>query len=101
MLLRLTPPDRVGEMFGLYGLVGKFSAVIGPLIYGIIVASLLSALDRGAYQVAIASLFVLLLIGIWILRGVPEDEPPARRHSWRQWTDDDRGGPPGSLDTGA
>ncbi len=75
MLLRLAPPDRVGEMFGLYGLVGKFSAVIGPLIYGIIVASLLSALDRGAYQVAIASLFVLLLIGIWILRGVPEDEP--------------------------
>jgi UMF1 family MFS transporter len=75
MLLLLTPPDRVGEMFGLYGLVGKFSAVIGPLIYGIIVASLLSALDRGAYQVAIASLFVLLLIGMWILRGVPEDEP--------------------------
>jgi len=75
MLLRLAPADRVGEMFGLYGLVGKFSAVIGPLIYGIIVASLLSALDRGAYQVAIASLFVLLLIGMWILRGVPEDEP--------------------------
>ena len=72
MLLRLTPPDRVGEMFGLYGLVGKFSAVIGPLIYGIIVATLLSSLGRGAYQVAIASLFVLLLVGIWILRGVPE-----------------------------
>ena len=71
MLLRLTPPDRVGEMFGLYGLVGKFSAVIGPLIYGIIVATLLSSLGRGAYQVAIASLFVLLLVGIWILRGVP------------------------------
>jgi UMF1 family MFS transporter len=74
MLLRLTPPDQVGEMFGLYGLVGKFSAVIGPLIYGIIVASLLSSLGRGAYQVAIASLFVLLLIGTWILRGVPEGE---------------------------
>ena len=73
MLLRLTPPDRVGEMFGLYGLVGKFSAVIGPLIYGIIVATLLLSLGRGAYQVAIASLFVLLLVGIWILRGVPEE----------------------------
>lgn len=72
MLLRLAPPDQVGEMFGLYGLVGKFSAVIGPLIYGIIVAALLSSLGNGAYQVAIASLFVLLLIGIWILRGVPE-----------------------------
>ncbi len=75
MLLRLTPPERVGEMFGLYGLVGKFSAVVGPLVYGIIVASLLASLDRDAYRVAIASLFVLLLVGIWILRGVPEGEP--------------------------
>jgi MFS transporter, UMF1 family len=72
MLLRLTPPERVGEMFGLYGLVGKFSAVVGPLAYGIIVASLLGPLGTGAYQVAIASLLVLLLVGIVILRGVPE-----------------------------
>ena len=75
MLLRLAPPERIGEMFGLYGLVGKFSAVVGPIVYGAIVASLLGSLDRGAYQVAIASLFVLLLIGMWILRGVPEGKP--------------------------
>ena len=75
MLLRLSPPERVGEMFGLYGLVGKFSAVVGPLAYGIIVATLLDSLGRGAYQVAIASLFVLLLVGVWILRGVPEGRP--------------------------
>jgi MFS transporter, UMF1 family len=75
MLLRLSPPHRIGEMFGLYGLVGKFSAVVGPIVYGAIVALLLGTLDRGAYQVAIASLFVLLLVGIWILRGVPEGEP--------------------------
>lgn len=74
MLLRLAPPERVGEMFGLYGLVGKFSAVVGPIAYGIIVATLLETLGRVAYQVAIASLFVLLLVGIWILRGVPEGE---------------------------
>ncbi len=74
MLLRLTPPDRVGEMFGLYGLVGKFSAVVGPIVYGIIVATLLAGLGRGAYQMAIASLFVLLLVGMWILRGVPEGQ---------------------------
>jgi len=75
MLLRLSPPERVGEMFGLYGLVGKFSAVVGPIVYGAIVALLLGSLDRGAYQVAIGSLFVLLLVGIWILRGVPEGAP--------------------------
>jgi UMF1 family MFS transporter len=75
MLLRLAPPDRVGEMFGLYGLVGKFSAVVGPLIYGIIVASLLPTLDRDAYRVAITSLLVLLAVGIWLLRRVPEGTP--------------------------
>jgi UMF1 family MFS transporter len=71
MLLRLVPPNQVGEMFGLYGLVGKFSAVVGPALYGIIVANLLDVMDPGAYQVAVGSLLVLLLIGAWILRGVP------------------------------
>ena len=45
MLLRLAPPERIGEMFGLYGLVGKFSAVFGPIVYGAIVATLLDRLD--------------------------------------------------------
>jgi UMF1 family MFS transporter len=75
MLLRLAPPAMIGEMFGLYGLVGKFSAVVGPIVYGAIVALLLGGLDRGAYQVAIGSLFVLLLVGLAILRGVPEGNP--------------------------
>jgi UMF1 family MFS transporter len=75
MLLRLSSPDRIGEMFGLYGLVGKFSAVIGPIVYGAIVATLLETLDKGAYQIAIGSLFVLLLVGTFILRGVPEGTP--------------------------
>lgn len=74
MLLRLAPPSRVGEMFGLYGLVGKFSAVVGPAAYGILVSNLLDVLDRGAYQVAVGSLLVLLLVGAWILRGVPDGE---------------------------
>ena len=74
MLLRLTPPSQVGEMFGLYGLVGKFSAVVGPAMYGIIVANLLDILDRGAYQVAVGSLLALLLVGAWVLRGVPDGD---------------------------
>jgi len=71
-LLRLTPPAQVGEMFGLFGLAGKFSAVVGPILYGAIVYFLLEPLGRTAYQVAILSLLVLMGIGYWILRGVPE-----------------------------
>ncbi len=59
-------------MLGLYGLAGKFSAVIGPLIYGLIVGTLLDVLGHGAYQLAIGSLLVLLVIGAWIVRSVPE-----------------------------
>jgi UMF1 family MFS transporter len=71
-LLRLTPPERVGEMFGLFGLAGKFSAVVGPILYGAIIYFFLEPLGRTAYQIAILSLLVLLGIGYWILRGVPE-----------------------------
>jgi MFS transporter, UMF1 family len=76
MLLRLAPAERVGEMFGLYGLVGKFSAVAGPVAYGAIVYALLPSLGTAAYQVAIASLLALLLVGIAILRGVTAGEHP-------------------------
>jgi len=79
-LLRLVRPDEVGEMLGLYGLVGKLSAVIGPLLYGAIVFTLdPERVGPIAYQVAILSLLVLMVIGFLIVRGVPEtgagDEP--------------------------
>ena len=74
LLIRMAPRERVGEMFGLFGLVGKLSAVIGPLLYGFIVFLLLEPLGRGAYSVAILSLLALMLVGLWLLRSVPE--PP-------------------------
>jgi len=75
LLLRLTPPVRVGEMFGLFGLAGKFSAVIGPIAFGAIVFLLLEPVGKAAYQIAILSLLVLMVVGYWIVRGVAE--PPA------------------------
>jgi len=72
-MLRLSPPDRVGEFFGLYGLAGKFSAVTGPVLYGAIVSTLLNAgWGKGAYQVGILSFLILMAIGIAFLLGVPD-----------------------------
>lgn len=73
-LIRLAPAEQVGEMFGLFGLVGKLSAVVGPLMYGGIVLILQPQLGTLAYQIAILSLLALMLIGIVILRSVPQ--PP-------------------------
>ena len=72
LLMRLARAERIGEMLGVYGLVGKLSAIIGPALYTNIVAALLHDLGRGAYQVGIISLFGLLAVGFLLLRGVPE-----------------------------
>ena len=45
-MIRLSPPDRLGEFFGLYGLVGKGSQVIGQLLYGVIVFLLIDTLGQ-------------------------------------------------------
>ena len=72
LLLRLAPPAQLGEMFGLYGLAGKASAVVGPLAYGGIIGLLQPSLGRDAYRIAILSLLVLMVVGFLIVRKVPE-----------------------------
>ncbi len=71
-MVRLSPPERVGEFFGIYGLVGKASQVIGQALYGAIVYLLLNSMGTGAYQVAILSLIVTMLIGLWLVRPVSD-----------------------------
>jgi UMF1 family MFS transporter len=43
-MLRLTPPDRIGEFYGLYGMVGRFSNITGPLIWAIVTRLTITAL---------------------------------------------------------
>lgn len=75
LMIRLSPPDRLGEFFGIYGLVGKASQVIGSLIYGLIVFFLVAPLGNGAYQLAVLSLFGTMLIGLWLVWPVRDDLP--------------------------
>jgi len=76
-MLRLTPPDRIGEFYGLYGMVGRFSAVTGPLIWSAItwLAVTRSGLPVLTGQgLAIASLLLMIVASYAILRPVT-DEP--------------------------
>jgi len=34
LFARLVPPDKAGELYGLYNMMGKFAAVIGPVLVG-------------------------------------------------------------------
>jgi UMF1 family MFS transporter len=72
LMVRLAPPERVGEFFGLYGLVGKGSQVIGQLLYGITLLLFFDTLGVGAYQLAVVNLLGTMLLGAWILRPVSD-----------------------------
>ena len=71
-MLRLTPPGRVGEFYGLYGMVGRFSAITGPFIWAV-VADKLGMGRPAAVLVLLASVFA----GWLVLR--PVSDRSARR----------------------
>ncbi len=74
-MLRLTPPDRVGEFYGLYGMVGRFSAVSGPVLWSAITWV---AVSRGGLApltgqaLALASLLIMVAVSFWILQPVTD-----------------------------
>ncbi len=73
LLANLTPPEAHGRFFGLYALSDKAAAVIGPLVWGLIVW-VGKPLGPMRYRIAVATLVVFLLAGLALLRGVPEPE---------------------------
>ena len=75
LMLRLTPPERIGEFYGLYGMVGRFSAITGPIIWAAVAtitiryAGLPPAQGQG---IGVLVLLVLILIARWILAPVTD-----------------------------
>jgi MFS-type transporter involved in bile tolerance (Atg22 family) len=60
----MSPAAKSGEFFGLYGVMEKFSAIIGPLLF----AAAAAAFDSS--RPAVLSLIALFLIGIFLLTRV-------------------------------
>lgn len=74
-MLRLTPPDRVGEFYGLYGMVGRFSAITGPVVYWLTFELGRRILGLSTLQgqgLATLTLLAMVAIGMAILRPVSD-----------------------------
>jgi len=87
-MLRLTPPERVGEFYGLYGMVGRFSAITGPFLWAAILHLTVDRLGLTPLRgqgIAVLSLLGLTFVSYVILRPVsdaPRDwERLAREHA--------------------
>jgi UMF1 family MFS transporter len=71
LVLDLSPPEKVGEVFGLYNMGGKFGFILGPLVWGALVF-LFEGFGTFKYRVALFSLLFFILGGIYLLRNVPD-----------------------------
>ena len=72
---RLTPPDRIGEFYGLYGMVGRFSAIIGPLIWASITEVTVGQLGMPVAKgqgIGVLVLMGMVLIAYGIMRKVTD-----------------------------
>lgn len=68
---RIIPPEKAGEYFGFYNMLGRFAAVIGPVLMGWV------GLLTGNPRASILALLILFIGGAWLLSRV--DEEQARR----------------------
>lgn len=66
LVINLVPKDKIGEVFGLFNLVGYFAAIIGPLFWGIAI-TYLSFLEETGYRVVCLSSIVFIAMGIIFL----------------------------------
>lgn len=68
LLARLVPDQKQTEFFGLFAFSGKLSSLLGPLVYGSVVAA------TGNHKLAIASIIVFFAVGLVVLLFVRERE---------------------------
>lgn len=78
LMARIAPPRYYGQFFGLYAMVGRFAAIVGPFMWGVIADE--RALGWGQ-PAAVLFLLLWVVIAFVILRRV-DDRP-------REWGPDD------------
>ncbi len=67
---RLVPPDRAGEFFGFYNMLGEFAAIIGPVLIGVV------SLTTHSPRASILSVIVLFAVGAALLTRVKPHAAP-------------------------
>jgi len=73
LLLTLAPAEHAGRFFGVFAMVGRLSAVFGPLLWALIV----EVLDLGR-PAAVLSLALMVIIARIIFRTLPDSGHAAR-----------------------
>ncbi|MCF7804927.1 MAG: MFS transporter [Candidatus Marinimicrobia bacterium] len=77
---RLIPKNQSGEFYGFYNMLGKFAAIVGPVLIGgvgLLARNLLGFSENLASRVGIGSIVILFIAG-WILLSIVDEEEGRR-----------------------
>lgn len=75
---RFVPSGMEAQFFGFYNMLGKFAAIIGPMLVGVV------TLLTGSHRAGILSLVILFLVGGILLHRVDEDEAVRAREAFEK-----------------
>jgi UMF1 family MFS transporter len=71
LIVRLSPPDQIGRLLGLYALVGRAVTFVGPALFGWVTAT------THSQRAGVSAILALLVLGLVVLTRV--NAPHARR----------------------
>ena len=78
--VRFIPKDKESEYFGVYSLVGKSSAIIGPLVFGQVSSAFKS--QRPAI-LSVAAFFILGMVVLYFVSGSSQEKDEEYRKDWQ------------------
>ncbi|MEN3038291.1 MAG: MFS transporter [Candidatus Kryptonium sp.] len=68
LMSKIIPPEKKTEFFGFYSFFGKSSAILGPLVFGL-VSSI-----TGSQRIAVISVALFFIVGLFLLQKVKEEK---------------------------
>lgn len=71
LLVKLSPPQRLGEYFGFFSTFQKVASIIGPVLWGLVIL-LLNDFGVFKYRAGILSLVILMFVGTIVMCKVKE-----------------------------
>jgi len=70
VMAALSPKENLNQAFSYYTLSERFATFVGPITWGLITTGFIHK-GPARYQIAIVSLTVFILIGLWLVRKLP------------------------------